>query len=71
MAEMPRLQQVCRACDSQEEIRTFTTARLDDENILPSYTLLNLDPRLAALELVKKHLSLRYAELVADIPVYS
>ena len=59
------------ACGSQEGARTFTAARLDDEDILPSDTLLNLDPRLAALELVEKHLSLRYAEVVADSPISS
>jgi hypothetical protein len=47
-------------------LRTFTAARLDDEDILSSHTLLNLDTRLAALELVKEHLGLGYAEVVAD-----
>ena len=53
------------------ELRTFTAARLDDEDILSSHTLLNLNARLAALELVKKHLGLGYAEVVADSPIAS
>jgi hypothetical protein len=52
-----------------QEIRTFTAARLDDEDILPAHALLNLDPRLAALELVEQDLGLRYAEVVADSPI--
>ena len=52
-------------------LRTFTAARLDDEDILSSHTLLNLNARLAALELVKKHLGLGYAEVVADSPIAS
>jgi hypothetical protein len=50
-------------------LRTFTAARLDDEDILASDTLFNLDTRLTALELVQKHLGLGYAEVVADGPV--
>jgi hypothetical protein len=60
-----------RACLLEEGVRTFTAARLDDEDILPSDALLNLDPRLAALELVEKHLGLGYAEVVADSPIRS
>jgi hypothetical protein len=47
---------------------TFSTAGLDDEDILSSHALLNLNTRLAALELVKQHLGGRYAEVVADSP---
>jgi hypothetical protein len=47
---------------------TFSTAGLDDEDILSSHALLNLNTRLAALELVKQHLGRRYAEVVADSP---
>ncbi|PWO29439.1 GPI anchored serine-threonine rich protein [Pyrenophora tritici-repentis] len=48
--------------------RTFTAARLDDEDILASNTLFNLNSCLTALELVKKHLGLGYAKVVADGP---
>jgi len=51
-----------------DDFRTFTAARLDDEDILASNTLLNLNSRLTALELVKKHLGLWYAKVVADGP---
>ena len=60
-----------RACIWEEDIRTFTAARLDNEDILPSDALLDLDPRLAALELVEKYLGLGYAEVVADSPISS
>jgi hypothetical protein len=50
---------------------TFTAARLNYKDIFPSNTLLDLDPRLAALELVKKHLGLRYAEVITNSPVLS
>lgn len=50
-------------------LRTFTAAGLDDEDILSSYTLLDLDTRLTTLELVEKHLGLGYAEVVADGPI--
>lgn len=50
-------------------LRTFTAAGLDDEDILSSYTLLDLDTRLTTLELVKKYLGLGYAEVVADSPI--
>jgi hypothetical protein len=47
---------------------TFSSTRLDDEDILSSHALLDLDPRLAALELVQQRLCRRYAEVVADGP---
>lgn len=49
-------------------LHTFTTTRLDDEDILATYAFLDLDSGLAALELVKQHLGLGYAEVVADGP---
>ena len=55
----------------EEVLRTFTTARLDDEDILAAHALLNLDSRLAAFELVKKHLCTRDAQVIADGPVWS
>jgi hypothetical protein len=67
-ATFPRLQQRVLRMRLAEN-RTFTAARLDDENIFPSYTFLNFDPRLAALELVKKDLSLWDAEVRADSPI--
>jgi hypothetical protein len=48
--------------------RTFSSAGLDDEDILASHALFNLNARLAALELVEQHLGRRYAEVVADGP---
>ena len=48
--------------------RTFSAAGLNDEDILPAHALLDLDPRLAALELGQQHLCRRYAEVVADGP---
>jgi hypothetical protein len=48
--------------------RTFSSAGLDDEDILASHALLDLNARLAALELVEQHLGRRYAEVVADGP---
>jgi hypothetical protein len=48
--------------------RTFPSTGLDDEDILSSHALFNLNARLAALELVKQHLCRRYAEVVADSP---
>ena len=51
--------------------RTFTAARLDDEDILASHALLNLDSRLADLELAKEDLCRRDAEVVADGPAPS
>lgn len=59
----------CDARGSRLQGRTFTTTRLDDEDVLSSHALLDLDPRLAALELVQQHLGLGYAEVVADGPV--
>jgi hypothetical protein len=47
---------------------TFSSTRLDNEDILSSHALLDLDPRLAALELVQQRLCRRYAEVVADGP---
>lgn len=49
-------------------LRTFTTARLDDEDILSANALFDLDPRLADLELAKQDLCRRDAEVVADGP---
>ena len=54
-----------------KDLHTFTTTRLDDKDILSTDTFLNLHSRLAALELVKKHLGLGYAEVVADSPIAS
>jgi hypothetical protein len=48
--------------------RTFSSTRLDDEDILPAHALLNLNARLAAFELGQQHLGRRYAEVVADGP---
>lgn len=54
--------------ESAWNVRTFTTTRLDDEDILSTDAFLNLYSRLAALELVKEHLGLGYAEVVTDGP---
>lgn len=51
---------------SEWSARTFTAARLNDEDILASNTLLDLHTGLSALELVEEHLCRRYAEVVAD-----
>jgi hypothetical protein len=48
---------------------TFSAARLDDEDIFPSHALLNLDARLADLELAKEDFGGGDAEMVADGPV--
>lgn len=48
--------------------RTFSSTRLDDEDILATDALFDLYTRLTALELVKEHLRRRYAEMVADGP---
>jgi hypothetical protein len=59
------------SCDSYshaERPRTWTAARLDDEDILSAHALFNLDPRLAHLELAKEDLCGRDAEVVADGP---
>jgi hypothetical protein len=53
----------------KNKLRTFSSARLDDEDILSSDALFNLNPRLAALELVQQYLCRRYAEVVADSSV--
>ena len=45
---------------------TWTSARLDDEDILPSHTLLDLDPGLTDLELAEEDLCGRDTEVVAD-----
>lgn len=45
--------------------RTFTAARLDDEDIFATHALLNLHSRLAPLELVEQHFGTRYAEVAA------
>lgn len=50
------------------EARTFSTTRLDNEDILSSHAFFNLHAGLAALELVKQHLGRAYAEVVADGP---
>lgn len=50
------------------KFHTFTTTRLNDEDILAADTFLDLHSGLAALELVEKHLGLGYAEVVADSP---
>ncbi len=47
---------------------TWTSARLDDEDILSTHTLFNLNPGLADLELAKEDLCGRDAEVVADSP---
>jgi hypothetical protein len=51
-------------------LRTFASARLDDEDILPPHALFDLDPRLAALELVEQDLGRGDAQVVADSPVH-
>jgi hypothetical protein len=51
-------------------VRTFASARLDNEDILSSHALFDLYPRLAALELIEQHLCRGYAQVVADSPVY-
>lgn len=54
------------ACSSALGRHTFSSTRLDDEDILSSHTLFNLDACLAAFEFVQQHLGGRYAEVVAD-----
>jgi hypothetical protein len=51
-------------------VRTFASARLDNEDILSSHALFDLYPRLAALELIEQHLCRGYAQVVADSPAY-
>ena len=64
----PAAKKKCDAHVAGGELRTFTTTRLDDEDILSSHALLYFNPGLSALELVKEHLGLGYAEVVADSP---
>jgi hypothetical protein len=62
--------QVRHACLLQGS-HTWTAARLDDKDILPSHALFNLHPGLPDLELAKEDLCGRDAEVVADGPAPS